>query len=257
MRFTLATIIVLIYGQVSGQLLFGDSKVRDDSLNRVYFKRLKDAGQIDNKNLKTGLWTEYELLPAEPNQSVTIEIEGYRKFDSVEIAHSTKLIKNEGNYENGQMSGLWTSYLAEYFRDSLSWTMNKTAQYRMGKKNGFEKEFHFDYVFHESYYIDDLKEGDETFYLYPNKVFAKGEWKGGGLMHATEYYHTIGKIRTTKNYEEFPLVSVVEYYENGKIKATYTTLGDEEVLDGVYKIFNEKGRLIKTKKYDKGVELVK
>ena len=226
-------------------------------MNNYYYKRLKNIGQLDNNGQRTGFWVEYELLLDTANSSTPATIQGLDFSVDVKFPNPSKLLKSEGNFGGGQMTSRWKWYEANYsYSDSLTWQVTRETEYINGRKNGMEKQYSSGNLYRQANYSNDQITGTETYYMPPDILYLRAQWKDGVAKIATWYYES-GKTKTTKDYKKFPLTKVVDYYENGNVKAKYTVYGDDEVLKGEYKSFDGNGKLNEIKKYDNGIEVKK
>ena len=248
--------MLLISGHSFGQTILHDYKKKTDSLNNVYFKKLKNFGQFDSEGQKTGFWVQYELVVDSASSSIPATIQGLDFSVNIELPNPSRLRKSEGNFASGQMTNLWKWFEASYYNDSITWQVTRETVYLNGKKNGLDKEYSFGNIYHDAKYSNDKITGTETYYLSQDIKYIKIQWKNGVAKKANWYYEN-GKIKTTKDYRKFPLTKVAGYHENGKVKAKYTVLGEDEVFDGEYLAFDEDGKMIEKRRYSNGVETKK
>jgi antitoxin component YwqK of YwqJK toxin-antitoxin module len=258
MRIWATGLIVLISGHIFGQRSFTDFVRETDSLNIYYFKTLKPSGRLDPNGNKTALWVEYELSFDSANSTIPVTVKRSDVSYDMELPNPSKLTKKEGNFSGGEMTGQFKFYTANYQDDgSVIWEINRETEYVGGKRNGLEREFdHFGTPYHEASYLDDRLHGTETIYMPPGTLFLNATYTEGAAQSATWYFDN-GQIEKTKDYTKYPIVTVVEYHRNRKVKATYIVRGEEEQLDGVYEEFDQNGRRLSRKTYERGIEVKK
>ena len=258
MRASFVGLVLLVTGQIFGQSSFNDSKEKTDSLNAVHYKKLKSIGQFNSNGSKTGFWIEYDLLVDTADNSIPVTIQGLDfSMDMQFSTPSTTLIKSEGDFVNGQMTNTWKWFKASYiWGDTLTWGIIRETEYLNGKKNGTEKQYSSGDLFRHANYLNDQITGTETYYWSPDIIYLRAQWKNGNAKNAIWYYPS-GGIKTSKDYRRYPLIKVTDYHENGKVKAKYTVLGAEEVIDGGFQNFDENGKLKEKKRYKEGIEVKK
>ena len=180
----------------------------------------------------------------------------------------TGIIKSEGKRTNHLLDSIWL------FFDIKGDTIQKIS-YMYGKKNGYLLTYDYSdiangtgsgIIISKELYIDDKKEG-KSYYYYPDgKIksevpFVNGKRQGltkefdeNGMIISLIYYHN-GYItekeeinRRDKN--GLKMGTWIEFYPDGRVRKEEIYIND--ILDGFYKEFNEKGDMILLLNYDKG-----
>ncbi len=231
------------------------------------------------------------VLFAQPNQ--TVNPNGYNKFyyDNGKISSEGTMrdgkpdgywktysengvIKSEGNRKNFQLDSVWKFYNEQ---GKLAFEFN----YSNGKKNGLKKTYdskeHF--LITSENFVDDVKQGNTTYYYKPARPDEIGRWGGGGKVKQTIPF-VAGK-EEGQGFEYTPDSTIItltqykmgfiqreekinrrdannlkqgtwkEFYPSGVLKneANYS----DDKINGYLKEYSGSGSLINTTKYINGV----
>lgn len=176
----------------------------------------------------------------------------------------TGVIKSEGKRTNFMLDSIWV------FFDQAGDTTEKIS-YLYGKKNGWYLKYKKDpshgvYVYSKELFAGDKKEGTGYIYFPDGKIKQVIPFNGGRKEGLSREYDEDGKIISLLEYSNDFLVSREkinqtdnnglkqgdwkEYYPSGIIKSEMTYIDNQ--LNGYYKEYNEKGKLVLTMLYDKG-----
>ncbi|HEX2968068.1 MAG TPA: hypothetical protein VHO46_03105 [Bacteroidales bacterium] len=214
-----------------------------------------------NDNIKEG-YTIYKY----PNGTVSSEglikngkPEGYWKSFYV-----TGILKSEGRRTNHLLDSIWVFY-------DQTGDVNEKISYLYGKKNGWYLKYKKDpgeglYLWSQELFAGDKKEGVATLYYPDGKIkqtipYNDGKKEGlsrefdkdGNIITLYEYHNDFLVSRDrinrtdTKRFKQGPWK---EFYADGKIKSESNYLDD--MLNGYYKEYDEKGNLVLTTLYEKG-----
>jgi antitoxin component YwqK of YwqJK toxin-antitoxin module len=169
-------------------------------------------------------------------------------------------LKSEGNRKDFQLDSLWRFY-TEDGKPSLEFS------YKGGKKNGYKKTFTKQgKVDSEELYSDDVKQGFSNSYykegpLWKKIPFVKGREEGIAYEYApdgtiiTLIEFKAGFIRSQDKINRKDAAGLKQgtwkaFYSEGKIKSEghYT----DDLMNGYFKEYDEKGNLTNTQKYEFG-----
>lgn len=239
-----------------GQDTFEQYKIEKDSLNKFNYLLLTPEGKFNSKKLKTGFWKEYELLADSAEQLIPVTLQLTDTSFNFEFPKPSVLQKKEGDYNDGLMINQWKWFVASYVNGKLEWEVSKETHFRKGKKNGLEREFSLGAVTKEANFLDDELNGVLIYYQPTNVIYLKSEWKKGIKLIGSHYYSN-GNIKKTWDYKGLPYIYVIEYYENGKVKLKYRTIGENETLDGQYETYDKNGSSLEVKYFKDGIEVKK
>jgi len=256
MKISLFGLLLIFGGQVFAQTDFDNYVKTKDSLNVVYFKQNRDAGQFDKNGVKTGLWTEYKLLVDSADNLIPVTVQGIDFKLEMELPMPTTLQKAEGNYEHGLANGKWQWFEADYEdKNRLTWKLTRNSEFKKGKKNGREIEFDvFGEIKRQAEYSNDRLNGIETVYLSQDVIFGKIVWKTDVVQKA-DFFYPDGQLKITQKLKANFLWTLTEYHENGKLKASYQE--SRQGKEGEYLEFDEAGSLIIKKYFKNGNEVEK
>jgi antitoxin component YwqK of YwqJK toxin-antitoxin module len=209
--------------------------------------------------------------------------DGYQVFK-----YPNGTVSSKGMIKNGKPEGFWVSYYVtgvkksegtrtNHLLDSIwvfydqSGDTTKKISYLYGKKNGWYYEYKKEpaagnYIWLKELYAGDVKEGVSTIFFPDGRVrqtiaYNNGKKEGlskefdkeGIVISLLEYHNDFLVSRDrinrkdNKNLKQGPWKI---FYSNGRIKneATYV----DDLLNGYYKEYDEKGNLVLTMLYDKG-----
>jgi antitoxin component YwqK of YwqJK toxin-antitoxin module len=197
-------------------------------------------------------------------------------------------VSSEGTIKNGKPEGFWKSYYVTgvkksegrrtnfmldsiwIFYDQAGDTTEKIS-YLYGKKNGWYYKYKKDpavgvYIWSKELFAGDKKEGTAYVYYPDGKIQQTFSYNDGKKEGISKEYDKDGNIITLYEYSNDFLVSMdrinrvdknglkqgdwKEYYPNGKIKSEKNYVND--LLNGYYKEYDEKGKLVVTMLYDNG-----
>lgn len=197
-------------------------------------------------------------------------------------------ISGEGMIKNGKPEGLWISYYVTgikksegkrtnhlldsvwVFFDQAGDTLEK-INYLYGKKNGWYYKYKKEpgtgnYMWSQELFAGDVKEGLSTIFYPDGKVRQTIAYNNGKKEGLSKEFDKDGNVITLMEYHNDFLVSRdrinrkdnnkkkqgpwKEFYENGRIKNESNFVDD--LLNGYYKEYDEKGNLVLTMLYDKG-----
>ena len=213
--------------------------------------------------------------------------DGYVKF-----YYPNGQVSSEGLMKNGKPDGYWKTYFVtgiiksegkrtNFLLDSVWVFYNQkgdTAQkisYMYGKKNGYYITYGYEnikegvdtgMIISRELYINDKKEG-KSFYFYPDgktksevsyvngkKQGLSKEYDENGMVITLIYYHngyiTDREEINRKDKSGNKQGTWREFYPDGKIKKE--EVYKDNVLNGLYKTFNEKGNLTLVLNYNDG-----
>jgi len=175
----------------------------------------------------------------------------------------TGIIKSEGLRTNFQLDSTWVFY--NQFGE-----IKEKINYKYGKRNGYTFIYNTDasqpVVISKELYVNDKKEG-KAYYYYPNGnlkeeisyVNGKKQGRGreydekGNVITIFEYHNNylIARQRINRSDEQGRKQGTwMVFYPSGKVNKELNYLDD--LLDGLYKEFNENGNLILSLKYKQG-----
>jgi len=184
----------------------------------------------------------------------------------------TGVIKSEGKRENLMLDSVWVFY------DQKGDTLQKIS-YMYGKKNGYLLTYSYEnikegvdtgMVISKELYVNDKKEG-KSFYYYTNgKLKSEVSYVNGKKQGLIKEYDENGTIETLVYYHNGYITdreeinrrdkngmkqgTWKEFYPDGKLKKE--EVYKDDMLEGLYKVFNEKGNLTLVLNYKDG-KLVK
>ena len=203
----------------------------------------------------------------------TIASEGFMKNGQPEgfwkSYYPTGKLKSEGNRRNFLLDSVWVFY-------SELGDTTELITYKYGKKNGF----HFTYQIaneglknipiKKELFVDNLQQG-ASYYFYPTGelqsmiYYENGKQNGIGYEYDKEkriitiLYYRFGRLtdrqyinRVDANGEKHGLWK--EFYASGRTKTEINYRNG--VLNGYYKIYDERGNVIKSERYENGVLVV-
>ncbi len=219
-------------------------------------------------------------LVAVAQQPQVVNNDGYNKF-----YYDNGKVSSEGTLRGGKPDGYWKTYFQSgnmksegnrknFLLDSTWKFYNEegklmlTYDYREGRKNGFKKTYDTkeNYVTQEENYVNDVKQGFSNFYYKSGKLkqkinFIEGKEEGvsyeygedGLIIGLTEYkYGFIRRQERINRRDERGKQGVwKEFYDNGVVKNE--GMYDDDLKDGYFKEYNERGSLMNTTKWVKGV----
>jgi antitoxin component YwqK of YwqJK toxin-antitoxin module len=201
-----------------------------------------------------------------PNGSVSSEgiIKNGKPEGFWKSYYVTGVLKSEGKRTNFMLDSIWV------FFDQAGDTTEKIS-FLYGKKNGWYLKYKKDaekgvYVYSRELFAGDKKEGTGYIYFPDGKIKQTINFNNGKKEGLSKEYNEEGKIISLLEYSNDFLVSREkinridqnglkqgdwkEYYKNGIIKCEKSYIDDQ--LNGYYKEYNEKGKLVLTMLYDKG-----
>lgn len=180
----------------------------------------------------------------------------------------TGIIKSEGKRTNHLLDSIWVFY------DIKGDTVQKIS-YMYGKKNGYLLTYDYNnlsigtgkgVLISKELYIDDKKEGKSYYYYNDGKLKNEVSYTGGkkqglskeydenGMIISLVYYHNgyVTDKEEINRRDKNGLKQGIwrEFYPDGKVKKEEVYLND--VLDGFYKEFDEKGGMMLLLNYNKG-----
>jgi antitoxin component YwqK of YwqJK toxin-antitoxin module len=201
---------------------------------------------------------------------------------------NTDVVSSEGYIKNGKPEGFWKSYYVTgvkksegkrtsflldsiwVFYDQSGDTLEK-IDYLLGKKNGYYLKYKKDpaeglYVWSKELYAGDKREGVAYLYYPGGKVQQSIAYSGGKKQGLSKEYDKNGKIITLLEYNNDFLVSRdrinrtdskglkqglwKDFYPSGGVKTEKNYINDQ--LNGYYKEYDERGKLVLTMLYDNG-----
>jgi antitoxin component YwqK of YwqJK toxin-antitoxin module len=249
-------LIVLLFLslQVWSQGYFESHKLKTDSLNKLNSESLNEVGVFAKKKIKTGLWTEYELVNNFP-EPVPAVIQAKDTSINILFPLPSELQKREGLYNKGLKNKRWRWFIATYDEnEQIVWKLIKETEFKDDKKNGIEKEYgSFGEVIRWTTYSKDVYDGQAESYVNSNLTH-RMLYRKGLLQIITGYYEN-GKVRAIENHEQAPIIRIVRYHENGKVKEKYSLNQGE--LDGLCEAYDDGGNLTVKKFYKRGIEVNK
>ncbi len=221
-------------------------------------------------------------------QKNKINPNGYNKF-----FYENGKISSEGNFTNGKPTGLWKSYYpsgilkTEGTRkndklDSLwkfydeTGNITQAINYRAGLRNGFYYTYKFNEktakneLFSKALFLNDDKFG-KTYYYYPdNKIKSVIDYENNRKHGREIHYDTVGRITLIMKYNHDNLTHSEQinrhnhkgekqgvwksFYPDGSTKKFESYKNGK--LHGYYREFNAKGKMINSKLYAEGKEVV-
>jgi len=248
------TFLLIIYFPISliAQTSFEQHKETRDYLNFYHFAQLKNSGEFNDQNLKSGKWEEYQLQYDSANQEIDIEIvrNGFSK--PLKFLTPTELIKCVSIYKNGELHNKRECFEAQYNSDnSIWWEITEEINYSSGIRDGVMKEYSLGKIFHVANYTDGFLNGSEIYYPYSETPKIEIIWKMDTVLMG-KWFNDKGVLLTKKDYQNWPMISVIEFYPDGTPNLKFSAKGDAEILHGEYKIYDEQGLLKEIKSYDSG-----
>ena len=220
------------------------------------------------------------VLNAQDNADIK---DGYHVFK-----YPNGSVSSEGVIKNGKPDGFWKSYYVtgikksegkrtNFLLDSI-WIFFDQAgdttekiNYLLGKKNGWYYKYKKDpskgvYVWSKELFAGDRKEGTANLYFQDGKTQQTFMYNGGKKEGLSKEYDKEGNIITLLEYNNDFLVSRErvnrtdakglkqgewkEFYPNGNKKSEKTF--KEDLLNGYYKEYDNRGRLVLTMLYENG-----
>ena len=198
------------------------------------------------------------------------------------------VVSSEGTFKDGKQEGYWKSfYVTGITKSEGRWTnhmldsiwlfydqagdMTDKINYLYGKKNGWYYKYSKDpsvgvYLLSKELYAGDRKEGTGYVYFPDGKVKQTYSYSNGKKEGLSKEYDKDGNVITLLEYHNDFLVSRErinrvdakklkqgpwkEFYADGKIKSESNYVDD--LLNGYYKEYDEKGNLTLTTLYEKG-----
>ncbi|MFC2111846.1 toxin-antitoxin system YwqK family antitoxin [Bacteroidota bacterium] len=176
--------------------------------------------------------------------------------------------KSEGKRTNFMLDSLWTFY------DNKGDTLQRIS-YMFGKKNGYhlvysyenqEEGRDFGVVISRELYVNDQREGISYYYFKDGNMRSEVSFVNGKRQGISREYNSEGTIQSLKYFHDGYLTDKEEinrldqngykqgvwkeFYPDRKLKTERSYR--DNVLDGLYKEFNEKGNLVMVMKYEKG-----
>ncbi|MEZ4922362.1 MAG: hypothetical protein R2780_04255 [Crocinitomicaceae bacterium] len=206
------------------------------------------------------IWAQEEI---DPN--------GYNVF-----YYSTGEKASEGHFKNGLPDGLWKAYYKNGKTKSIGYKLEGQSDslwkffnedglltwlytYQNDKKNGCAQQFDsLGNVIQESFYIDDIKQGEELWFFDDGKIkkkllFTDGEVDGVALEFneegqvITEEEYSNGYLRRKEEFnrldEEGNKTGVWrDYHDNGTLKSEVSYKDGKK--DGITKEYDKNGKLV-------------
>lgn len=176
--------------------------------------------------------------------------------------HENGQLENEGNYKNGEKSGVWKEYWdnGQLFQEwdytssknGIHRTYWKNGQlfneynYKEGKKDGIHKSFTEEGQLHtEVYYKDDTLDGPWKEYHENGKLWGERNYKNGKMEGSSKSYYENGQLWIEDNWEDHKKEGPYKlYYENGQLQQERFYKNDEEISR---KCWDEEGNEIECK----------
>lgn len=180
----------------------------------------------------------------------------------------TGIIKSEGKRTNFMLDSIWAFY-------NQKGDTTQKISYMYGKKNGYYITYGYEnmkegvdtgVVISRELYINDRKEG-KSFYYYPDgNIKSEVAYVNGKKQGLTKEYNEEGVVITLIYYHNGYITdreeinrrdkngnkqgTWKEFYPDGKVKKE--EVYKDNVLNGLYKMFNEKGNLTLVLNYNNG-----
>ena len=209
----------------------------------VFFSETGDTSLIVNykKDLKNGprfTFSETEIM-MEPFVNDVRSGEGRMTDRKGHVLQTVNFVNGleEGVSPVFDTTGLLKEIIT--YRKGFVMTREPVNRYdREGKKHGYWKTFFDDWTVHtECYYSHGLRNG-----------FYKEYDEKGNLKKIVKY---VNDFEQTLESEQKPLIVQHEYYPNGKVKREASFRDGKR--EGVWREFDEKGNVINSQTYQKGV----
>ncbi|MGC4104054.1 toxin-antitoxin system YwqK family antitoxin [Ferruginibacter sp.] len=229
-------------------------EVWEDTVKTRYINMwAPDGTQI----LRSGNGYYYSIEPQpELTDSLVYEIKDsiksgiIRRFRS--YGSNPYFLVETGFYENEKEAGVW------HFKDTvLKTTLLRT--YKNGEQNGLEVSYFMNGKVKDSVnYFNDRENGNYKAYSEQGILIKDCNYKGGRLIDYFKEYFTNGQLRIegqytqAKGYIKVRLISIGR--GNGKMNSRIVDrlIDNKPLKQGVWKYYNEQGKLVKTEKYLNG-----
>jgi antitoxin component YwqK of YwqJK toxin-antitoxin module len=227
----------------------------------MLFLVFKSVNAQENASLPDG----YQVFKY-PNGTVSSEgmIKNGKPEGFWKSYYVTGIKKSEGTRTNHMLDGMWLFY------DQAGDTTEKIS-YLYGRKNGWYYKYKKDpsaglYLWSKELYAGDKKEGTATIFFPDGKVRQTIGYNGGKKDGLSKEFDEDGTVITLYEYHNDFLVSRErinrydgkkmkqgswkEFYPDGRIKNEKNYA--DNLLNGYYKEYDNKGKLTLTMLYDKG-----
>ena len=228
------------------QGLFKELNTNDEVISYRFYKNdtLFYKGNYDSLNNKTGKWIYYW-----ENGNIKIEGEYLQNLKTKEWKYFYKNgnIQQKGTYIKNLPNGLW-----EWWYDGRR--KRRTEEYLNGRENGIVNEYDTNgVIITYGEYVYGEREGE--WYYIMNDYKEKGNYIGGmktGKWEKT--YLNKNQIKFTGEYiNDTPIGKHIEYFPNGLIRQIGKYRDGQK--EGEWKIYNQKGEIILTQLFKRGVEI--
>ncbi len=202
-------------------------------------------------------------------------------------------IASEGNLKNGQPDGYWKTYYpnghlksvgkrTNFQLDSI-WVFfaenNDTTEkisYHSGKKNGwylryaaYDDSVRINHVIEKVIYLDDKKQGNAFYYYTTGEIYQLVPYLDGKRQGQGFEFNKNGEIITLLRYNNDLLYDkeyINRYNAQNQKQGVWKTFYEDftikseafyqnDLLEGIIKFYNERGKIIETKLYKNGVLL--
>jgi len=197
---------------------------------------------------KNGVWYCYNDYNQKIQKLETFK-DGLREGIYLEFNPNGIIIKEEF-YKKGLLHGICKEYDV--------WDLKTNTVYINGKIQGIKKSYYTNMaksyeqgvtnIMEESFYLDGLKNGSTKWYNKNDKLLAQYNYVNDTLSgEQLTFYEDGTTVKTKENYKNNKLHGLnIEYFPNGIIKIEgYYDNGEKS---GIWKEYDEKGKLIKTYK---------
>jgi uncharacterized protein len=222
--------------------VLGQDILKDNGYNRIYYPNGKISSEgYMRDGMPDGYWKTY---------------------------YPTGIIKSEGNRRNHLLDSTWTFY------NELGDTLQK-VNYIMGKRNGYTIEYYLGStkdpmnrgkIMLKELYVNDKKEGLSVYYHPNGQVKEEAQYINNKRNGLSKEYDDKGNVITIINYNNGILTEREKinrldekglkqgvwrtYYNNERIKSEMNYKNN--MLDGPYKEFDDKGNVSLILHYAKG-----
>jgi antitoxin component YwqK of YwqJK toxin-antitoxin module len=236
MRQLFTLIFILISGQIYSQKLNVELEDTSYHLNldreKTYYasvdlsdwENLSDSGKVDNNGLKQGKWIEYPI-----DTTILKNENNIRNHPDKKEVYEPELVKAKGTYLNDKKTGKWKFYIGKNHGLFTTWQLDKSIEYKNGKKHGAE-------IHYNPYSKDTL--------IY--REYKKDRLNG--ISKVYDFNGNLKMIAEMKNGKENGTVK--KYYPNGQLE--YSCEYENGVADGVYRYYDKQGNLIGKAIYEDG-----
>ena len=228
------------------QGLFKELNSNDEVISYRFYKNdtLFYKGNYDSLNNKTGKWIYYW-----GNGNIMIEGEYFQNLKTKEWKYYYKNgnIQQKGTYIKNLPNGLW-----EWWYDGKR--KRRTEEYLNGRENGIVNEYDTNgVIITYGEYVYGEREGE--WYYIMNDYKEKGNYIGGMKTGKwKKIYLNKNQIKFSGEYiNDTPIGKHIEYFPNGIIRKIGKYRDGEK--EGEWKIYNQKGEIILTQLFKRGVEI--